>query len=53
MFLASVRVETFNVEADLDEVKGDVLGETQLVGGIGENRGVDHLGIAVPLGLHH
>ena len=49
----SCRLETFNVEADLDEVEGNVLGEAQFVGRIRENGGVDHLGIAIALRLHH
>jgi hypothetical protein len=53
MFLTRVLVETFKIKADLCEVESDVLGEAQLVAGVRENGGVDHLGIAVPLGLHH
>ena len=50
--LAEVVVPALDVHADLGEVQRDVLGEAKLVGRIGQGRVVDHLGVAVALGLH-
>ena len=52
MLLAGLVVEAVDVEADLAEVERQVLGEAQLVGGVGQDGVVDHLRIAVALGLH-
>ena len=50
--LAELVVPAGDVHADLGEVERDVLGEPQLVGGVGQRRVVDHLGVAVALRLH-
>ena len=50
--LAELVVPAVDVHADLGEVERDVLGQAQLVGRVGQRRVVDHLGVAVALGLH-
>src|SRR5207245_11291603 len=52
MPLASGDVEAWEVEANLAQIERDILRESQLVGGVGQDRVVDHLRIAVALRLH-
>src|SRR5438445_7961981 len=52
MLLASGDVEAWEVEANLAQIERDILRDSQLVGGVRQDRVVDHLRIAVALRLH-
>src|SRR5207253_9030606 len=46
------RSEAWEVEANLAQIERDILRESQLVGGVRQDRVVDHLRIAIALRLH-
>ena len=52
VLLAGVDIEAGDVQADLAQVQRDVLREAQFVRRVGQDRVVDHLVVAVALGLH-
>ena len=52
MLLAGGKVEAREVESNLAQIERDVLREAHLVRRIGQDRIVDHLGVAVTLRLH-